>query len=156
MCVVWATFPLGIYTNKGVKDETLNNTCRRSCLRGKNKKTTLNYEEVTCLKCKGTEYYNHIKEVNRPFEEGEFELPFEVKENKEYASHYKNGVQTIKKIDDVLLHLEETISNRDAFLIANIIKYIDRCDKKGQYEDDIYKVADYLNRLVNKQFLNKK
>lgn len=53
-------------------------------------------------------------------------------------SHYKGAIQPIDFIEDQELGFHE----------ANIVKYISRWKKKGQMED-LYKVAWYLNRLID-------
>ena len=53
-------------------------------------------------------------------------------------SHYQGNIQPIDFIEDQQLGFHE----------ANIIKYTARWKKKGQLED-LYKVAWYLNRLIN-------
>lgn len=52
-------------------------------------------------------------------------------------SHYFGSIQPIDFIEDQQLGFHE----------ANIIKYIARWKKKGKVED-LYKVAWYLNRLI--------
>ena len=52
----------------------------------------------------------------------------------------KNGLSPLKAFEQGLLSYEEYIG----FIKGNIIKYVVRCDKKGQATSDIDKALDYL------------
>ena len=52
----------------------------------------------------------------------------------------KNGLSPLKAYKMGLISYEEYIG----FIKGNIIKYVVRCDKKGQGSSDIDKAIDYL------------
>lgn len=55
----------------------------------------------------------------------------------------KNGLSPLKAFEQGLISKEEYIG----FIKGNIIKYVVRCDKKGQLESDIDKAIYYLKTL---------
>ena len=55
----------------------------------------------------------------------------------------KNGLSPLKAYQQGLLSYEEYIG----FIKGNIIKYVVRCDKKGQGLSDVDKAMDYLELL---------
>ena len=55
----------------------------------------------------------------------------------------KNGLSPLKAYQQGLLSYEEYIG----FIKGNIIKYVVRCDKKGQGLSDLDKAMDYLELL---------
>ena len=59
-------------------------------------------------------------------------------------SHYTSGtVETIAKIEAVT----EGLNARAAYLLGNIIKYVDRAGKKGDAAEDLAKANNYSHRL---------
>lgn len=60
---------------------------------------------------------------------------------KEYYA--KNGLSPLSAFEQGLISKEEYIG----FIKGNIIKYVVRCDKKGQTQSDIDKAIDYLKIL---------
>ena len=70
-------------------------------------------------------------------------------------NHYRQGkVETIKKIEDILEHLEYEIKSIEGVFLFNMFKYFDRAGLKEDYNKDIYKCADYANMLINREWLN--
>ena len=60
-------------------------------------------------------------------------------------SHYTSGtVETIEKIEAVT----KGLNARAAYLLGNIIKYVDRAGKKGDAAEDLAKANNYAHRLV--------
>ena len=60
-------------------------------------------------------------------------------------SHYTGGgVETIAKIEAVTGGLDA----RSAYLLGNVIKYVDRAGKKGDAAEDLAKANNYARRLV--------
>ena len=60
-------------------------------------------------------------------------------------SHYTSGtVETIEKIEAVT----KGLNARAAYLLGNVIKYIDRAGKKGDAAEDLAKANNYAHRLV--------
>ncbi len=55
----------------------------------------------------------------------------------------KNGLSPLKAYQQGLLSHDEYIG----FIKGNIIKYVVRCDKKGQSLSDLNKAGDYLKLL---------
>lgn len=75
----------------------------------------------------------------------------------EYASHYKQGgMQTADKIEYVcnVLRTSDYISGAKIADVAHALKYFDRTGFKGDADEDLYKCADWLHRLITGQFLN--
>lgn len=60
---------------------------------------------------------------------------------KEYYA--ENGLSPLSAFEQGLISKEEYIG----FIKGNIIKYVVRCDKKGQTQSDIDKAIDYLKIL---------
>ena len=59
--------------------------------------------------------------------------------------HYTSGeVETIAKIEAVT----EGLDARSAYLLGNVVKYIDRAGKKGDAAEDLAKANNYAHRLV--------
>ena len=59
-------------------------------------------------------------------------------------SHYTSGeVETIEKIEAVT----EGLNARAAYLLGNVIKYVDRAGKKGDAAEDLAKANNYAHRL---------
>ena len=76
-------------------------------------------------------------------------------EDKGYAQHYKDGVQTRQKKKLVADILNEHQIDLDVWDdLGNALKYFDRMGKKGPIAEDAYKCADYLHRAINGVFLN--
>ena len=91
-----------------------------------------------------------IKELNKGFESKE-------EEKMEYASHYKEGIETrIKKamVAEALQGSDISLDKWDD--ISNALKYFDRMGLKGDAPQDAYKCADYLHRAITGEFLNKR
>lgn len=64
-----------------------------------------------------------------------------------HPSHYtQNGVETIDIIDRML---GTWVS--DGYYLGNIIKYLDRCEYKGNKEQDLKKAQWYLKRALEKE-----
>lgn len=64
------------------------------------------------------------------------------------GTHYSGNIETIEYIKDKL--------NKDeyeGYLIGNIIKYISRCNKKGEKLKDLRKALTYLVWLIQDQDL---
>ena len=60
-------------------------------------------------------------------------------------SHYTSGeVETIAKIESVT----EGLDARAAYLLGNVIKYVDRAGKKGDAAQDLAKANNYAHRLA--------
>ena len=60
-------------------------------------------------------------------------------------SHYTSGnVETIAKIEQVV----DGLDAKSAYLLGNVIKYIDRAGKKGDAAEDLAKANNYAHRLV--------
>ena len=60
-------------------------------------------------------------------------------------SHYRSGgIETIKKIEAVV----EGLPAKEAYLLGNAIKYIDRAGKKDDAYQDMSKANNYAHRLV--------
>ena len=55
----------------------------------------------------------------------------------------RNGLSPLKAFEKGLISYEEYIG----FIKGNIIKYVVRCDKKGQGVSDVKKALDYCNLL---------
>lgn len=75
----------------------------------------------------------------------------------EYASHYKHGgMQTAEKIERVcnILKTSGEISGAKIADVAHALKYSDRVGLKDDYDEDLYKCADWLHRLITGKFLN--
>ena len=75
----------------------------------------------------------------------------------EYASHYKQGgMQTADKIVKVCKFLNSNAGIRGDKIadVAHVLKYFDRAGFKGDADEDLYKCADWLHRLITGQFLN--
>lgn len=61
-------------------------------------------------------------------------------------AHYTSGpVETICKIEEVVHGLPPY----EAYLLANVIKYCDRCGLKGDADADLQKANNYAYRLVH-------
>lgn len=75
----------------------------------------------------------------------------------EYASHYKQGgMQTAEKIEYVcnVLRTSDYISGAKIADVAHALKYFDRTGLKDDADEDLYKCADWLHRLITGKFLN--
>lgn len=75
----------------------------------------------------------------------------------EYASHYKQGgMHTAEKIERVcnVLKTSSEISGAKIADVAHALKYFDRTGLKDAADDDEYKCADWLHRLITGVFLN--
>lgn len=73
------------------------------------------------------DFYNNVHDdVNNPYH---------------YTSH---GIETIDKIEAVT----QGLPPREAVLLANIIKYVDRAGLKENAEKDLGKANNYAHRLV--------
>ena len=60
-------------------------------------------------------------------------------------SHYTSGeVETIAKIEKVV----DGLDARAAYLLGNVIKYVDRAGKKGDAAQDLAKANNYAHRLA--------
>lgn len=60
-------------------------------------------------------------------------------------THYTSGaVETADKIDAVV----DGLDARSSWLLANVIKYVDRAGKKGDAAQDLAKANNYAHRLV--------
>lgn len=59
-------------------------------------------------------------------------------------SHYQGEIETINKIEAVIDGLEPF----PAYILGNIIKYVDRAGKKGDAKEDLEKANNYAHRLV--------
>lgn len=60
-------------------------------------------------------------------------------------AHYANKpTETIKAIEQVV----DGLDARSAYLLGNIIKYVDRRDEKGSCEENLRKANNYAHRLV--------
>lgn len=60
-----------------------------------------------------------------------------------HPSHYtQNGVETIDVIESKL-----TPEQFSGYCLGNVMKYIDRCEYKGNKEQDLYKSQWYVNRF---------
>ena len=60
-------------------------------------------------------------------------------------AHYTSGtVETIAKIEAVT----EGLDARAAYLLGNVIKYVDRAGKKGDAAEDLAKANNYAHRLM--------
>ena len=57
--------------------------------------------------------------------------------------YVENGLSPLSAFEQGLISKEEYIG----FIKGNIIKYVVRCDKKGQTQSDIDKAIDYLKIL---------
>lgn len=65
------------------------------------------------------------------------------------GAHYSGNIETIEYIKDKL--------NKDeyqGYLTGNIIKYISRCNKKGEKLKDLRKALTYLVWLIQDQNIN--
>ena len=74
-----------------------------------------------------------------------------------YASHYRHGgMQTADKIEAVakLLGKSGMVGGDQIADVAHALKYFDRAGLKDDYDEDLYKCADWLHRLITGQFLN--
>ena len=59
--------------------------------------------------------------------------------------HYANKpTETI----DVIEYVVDGLDARSAYLLGNIIKYVDRRDEKGSCEENLRKANNYAHRLV--------
>lgn len=59
--------------------------------------------------------------------------------------HYANKrTETIQAIESVC----EGLDSRSAYLLGNVIKYVDRRDEKGSCEENLRKANNYAHRLV--------
>lgn len=75
----------------------------------------------------------------------------------EYASHYKQGgIETADKIEAVteILGNSDMVSGSRISDVAHALKYFDRAGLKGDADEDLYKCADWLHRLITGVFLN--
>lgn len=75
----------------------------------------------------------------------------------EYASHYKHGsIETADKIEAVteLLGKSDMVGGAHISDVAHALKYFDSAGLKDDYDEDLYKCADWLHRLITGQFLN--
>lgn len=75
----------------------------------------------------------------------------------EHASHYKHGsIETADKIEAVteLLGKSDMVGGAYISDVAHALKYFDRAGLKDDYDEDLYKCADWLHRLITGQFLN--
>ena len=75
----------------------------------------------------------------------------------EYAAHYKHGsIETADKIEAVTELLGKSGMVGGAYIsdAAHAPKYFDRAGPKDDYDEDLYKCADWLHRLITGQFLN--
>ncbi len=65
------------------------------------------------------------------------------------GSHYSGSIETIEYIKDKLDKNEY-----QGYLTGNIIKYISRCNKKGEKLKDLRKALTYLVWLIQDQDVN--
>lgn len=75
----------------------------------------------------------------------------------EYASHYKQGrIETADKIEAVteILGNSSMIKGSQISDVAHALKYFDRAGLKDDADEDEYKCADWLHRLITGVFLN--
>lgn len=74
-----------------------------------------------------------------------------------YASHYRQGeIETADKIEAVteILGRSEYVGGAHLADVAHALKYFDRAGLKGDCDEDLYKCADWLHRLIAGVFLN--
>ena len=63
----------------------------------------------------------------------------------------RNGLSPLKAFEQGLISYEEYMG----FIKGNIIKYVVRCDKKGQGVSDVNKALDYC-KLLKKELVRMK
>ena len=62
------------------------------------------------------------------------------------AEHYKQGeIEAIEFIEQTVRHYDPA----DAYLVGNIIKYLNRAPHKGSMMSDLEKAEDYMHRLIH-------
>lgn len=67
--------------------------------------------------------------------------------------HYANKrTETIQAIESVC----EGLDARSAYLLGNVIKYVDRRDEKGSCEENLRKANNYAHRLVTGKWRKQK
>ena len=63
-------------------------------------------------------------------------------------NHYKpNDIEAYDIINTVFTYFGSDLTNIEAFYIGNILKYLLRYKYKGQKEDDLKKLIEYVNKL---------
>lgn len=71
------------------------------------------------------------------------------------ANHYdQNGFETRDLIDKITNHLDMHLTPSQHQDVFNIVKYISRAGKKGDWRSDAYKAADYLCHLLKGEYLH--
>lgn len=68
--------------------------------------------------------------------------------NKKDQHYFRNGKVAWEIIEDVLDFHEGGISNKQAGILYNIMKYVLRYPYKGNPADDLRKVKVYIDRLI--------
>lgn len=63
--------------------------------------------------------------------------------------YYHNGVMAWDLIDEILDYHEGNLTNREAGILYNIMKYLLRFPYKGQRESDLNKAIEYIEQLKN-------
>lgn len=71
------------------------------------------------------------------------------------ANHYdQNGFETRDLIDAITDHLDMYLTPSQHQDVFNIVKYISRAGKKGDWRSDAYKAADYICHLMKGEYLH--
>ena len=81
-----------------------------------------------------------------------FKRGFEMTKETIYSpEHYTKGkAEAIDKIAAVL----DGIEGENAYLLGNIIKYVLRCEFKGEFTKDLKKANNYAHKLVTGHWRN--
>lgn len=103
------------------------------------------YYNVYCH-CDG-ENINPLTENN--MEVTVIDLSENTPEGKENSYYYHNGVMAWNLIDEILDYHEGNLTNREAGILYNILKYLLRFPYKGQRESDLDKAIEYIEQLKN-------
>lgn len=68
-------------------------------------------------------------------------------------SHYANKPSTTYSITSIV---SVGLPSKEAYLLGNVIKYIDRRDDKGHPKQDLKKARNYAHRLVTGKWRKRK
>ena len=63
-----------------------------------------------------------------------------------HDSHYKDEIETIDFINQVLYNLGDKVENEQFYCIGNAIKYLGRLGKKDDITKELDKVENYIHR----------
>lgn len=91
-----------------------------------------NQDRYTCHNCGVTEYFKHVENAE---------------DNVNHPKHYTKGKYECL---DVIKDICKDLAGVEAFLVANIIKYIWRFNTKNGLED-LKKARFYLDELIQKK-----